>query len=60
MIYHIKILNNAGQKAIAVSIGTRAPGAPMMWGFGPTPVGEALLNQAFQRGFLIFLIKFQL
>ena len=55
-----KDLHNAGQKVIDASIGTRAPGAPMMWGFGPTPVGEALLNQPFQRGFLIFLIKFQL
>ena len=46
-----KELYNAGQRAMAASIGTRAPGTPMMWGFGPTPDGEILLNQPFQPGF---------
>ena len=46
-----KELYNAGQKAMASSIGTRTPGTPLMWGFGPTPDGETLLNQPFQPGF---------
>ena len=41
----------AGQRAMAASIGTRRPGTPMMWGFGPTPDGEVLLQQPFQDGF---------
>ena len=41
----------AGQKAMAASIGTRKPGTPMMWGFGPTPDGEMVLQQPFQNGF---------
>ena len=41
----------AGQRAMAASIGTRKPGTPMMWGFGPTPDGETLLCQPFQPGF---------
>ncbi len=41
----------AGQRAMAASIGTRAPGTPMMWGFGPAPDGEDLLQQPFQPGF---------
>ncbi len=41
----------AGQRAMAASIGTRKPGTPMMWGFGPTPDGETLLQQPFQPGF---------
>ena len=41
----------AGQRAMAASIGTRQPGTPMMWGFGPTPDGETLLQQPFQNGF---------
>ncbi len=41
----------AGQRAMAASIGTRRPGTPMMWGFGPTPDGEVLLQQPFQNGF---------
>lgn len=41
----------AGQRAMAASIGTRKPGTPMMWGFGPTPDGEVLLQQPFQNGF---------
>ena len=41
----------AGQRAMAASIGTRAPGTPMMWGFGPAPDGEDLLVQPFQPGF---------
>lgn len=44
----------AGQRAMAASIGTRAPGTPMMWGFGPTPDGEVLLQQPFQPGFADF------
>ena len=41
----------AGQRAMAASIGTRRPGTPMMWGFGPTPDGEILLQQPFQPSF---------
>ena len=41
----------AGQRAMAASIGTRSPGTPMMWGFGPAPDGEILLQQPFQPGF---------
>ena len=41
----------AGQRAMAASIGTRTPGTPMMWGFGPAPDGEVLLQQPFQPGF---------
>lgn len=44
-------LYEAGQRAMAASIGTRKPGTPMMWGFGPTPDGETLLQQPFQPGF---------
>ena len=40
----------AGQRAMAASIGTRSPGTPMMWGFGPTPDGETVLEQPFQPG----------
>ena len=46
-----KELYDAGQRAMAASIGTRKPGTPMMWGFGPTPDGENLLQQPFQPGF---------
>jgi para-nitrobenzyl esterase len=46
-----KELYAAGQRAMAASIGTRRPGTPMMWGFGPTPDGETLLQQPFQPGF---------
>ncbi|MBR5256441.1 MAG: carboxylesterase/lipase family protein [Bacteroidales bacterium] len=41
----------AGQRAMAASIGTRSPGTPMMWGFGPAPDGEILLQQPFQPDF---------
>lgn len=41
-------LYEAGQKAMGKSIGTRSPGTPMMWGFGPVPDGEVLLQQPFQ------------
>lgn len=41
----------AGQRAMAASIGTRRPGTPMMWGFGPTPDGTDLLQQPFQPNF---------
>ena len=44
-------LYDAGQRAMAASIGTRKPGTPMMWGFGPTPDGEILLLQPFQPTF---------
>ena len=44
-------LYEAGQRAMAASIGTRKPGTPMMWGFGPSPDGETLLCQPFQPGF---------
>ena len=44
-------LYQAGQRAMAASIGTRRPGTPMMWGFGPTPDGEVLLQQPFQPDF---------
>jgi para-nitrobenzyl esterase len=46
-----KDLYAAGQRAMAASIGTRRPGTPMMWGFGPTPDGETLLQQPFQPDF---------
>jgi para-nitrobenzyl esterase len=39
---------------MAASIGTRRPGTPMMWGFGPTPDGEVLLQQPFQPAFASF------
>ena len=56
---HVEKINNvsykdlyaAGQRAMAASIGTRRPGTPMMWGFGPTPDGEVLLQQPFQPAF---------
>ena len=44
----------AGQRAMAASIGTRRPGTPMMWGFGPTPDGEMLVKQPFQPDFADF------
>ena len=46
-----KDLYAAGQRAMAASIGTRKPGTPMMWGFGPSPDGEMLLQQPFQPDF---------
>ena len=49
-----KELYAAGQRAMAKSIGTRKPGTPMMWGFGPTPDGEVLMQQPFQPGFSAF------
>jgi len=49
-----KELYAAGQRAMAKSIGTRKPGTPMMWGFGPTPDGEVLMQQPFQPGFASF------
>ena len=48
---YYKDLYAAGQRAMAASIGTRRPGTPMMWGFGPTPDGEVLLQQPFQPAF---------
>lgn len=47
-------LYDAGQRAMAASVGTRRPGTPMMWGFGPTPDGETLTQQPFQPGFADF------
>lgn len=47
-------LSEAGQRAMAKSVGTRKPGTPMMWGFGPTPDGEVLMQQPFQDGFSRF------
>ena len=44
-------LYDAGQRAMAASIGTRKPGTPMMWGYGPTPDGKVLLQQPFQPAF---------
>lgn len=41
-------LYDAGQRAMANSVGRRAPGTPMMWGFGPVPDGETTLQQPFQ------------
>lgn len=49
-----KELYAAGQRAMAASIGTRKPGTPMMWGFGPSPDGEMLTQQPFQPGFATF------
>ena len=49
-----KMLYEAGQRAMAASIGTRKPGTPMMWGFGPTPDGEILKKQPFQPDFADF------
>lgn len=49
-----KELYQAGQRAMGKSIGTRKPGTPMMWGFGPSPDGEVLLQQPFQPGFPSF------
>lgn len=47
-------LYDAGQRAMGKSVGTRRPGTPMMWGFGPTPDGEVLMQQPFQPGFASF------
>ena len=44
----------AGERALAKSIGTRKPGTPHMWGFGPTADGEVLTQQPFQDGFADF------
>lgn len=49
-----KELYAAGQRAMGKSIGTRRPGTPMMWGFGPTPDGIDLMQQPFQPGFARF------
>jgi para-nitrobenzyl esterase len=39
---------------MASSIGTRRPGTPMMWGFGPTPDGSDVVQQPFQPAFPSF------
>jgi len=44
----------AGQRAMANSIGTRRPGTPMMWGFGPTPDDIDVVQQPFQPAFPSF------
>jgi len=44
----------AGQRAMANSIGTRRPGTPMMWGFGPTPDDVDVVQQPFQPAFPSF------
>ena len=44
-------LYQAGQRALSASVGTRTPGTPIMWGFGPVPDGEVLLQQPFQPDF---------
>ncbi len=49
-----KDLYAAGQRAMAASIGTRRPGTPMMWGFGPTPDGSDVVQQPFQPAFPSF------
>ena len=49
-----KELYEAGQRAMAASIGTRRPGTPMMWGFGPTPDGADVVQQPFQPAFPSF------
>ena len=49
-----KDLYDAGQRAMAASIGARRPGTPMMWGFGPTPDGEDVVQQPFQPAFASF------
>lgn len=49
-----KELYAAGQRAMGKSIGTRRPGTPMMWGFGPTPDGQDVTQQPFQPGFAKF------
>ena len=49
-----KDLYAAGQRAMGKSIGTRKPGTPMMWGFGPSPDGDILMQQPFQPGFSSF------
>ena len=49
-----KELYAAGQRAMGKSIGTRKPGTPMMWGFGPSPDGDILMQQPFQPGFSSF------
>ena len=44
-------LYRAGQRAMAASIGIRPVGSPKMWGFGPAPDGEVLLQQPFGPAF---------
>lgn len=53
-------LYQAGQKAMANSIGARRPGTPMMWGFGPTPDGETVVQQPFQPGIASFSLAIPL
>lgn len=44
-------VTGGGESGSGGKVGTRTPGTPMMWGFGPTPDGEMLLQQPFQPDF---------
>ncbi|MAO64553.1 MAG: carboxylesterase [Balneola sp.] len=46
-----KRLVEAGNKALAKSVGVRTPGSSKMFGFGPVPDGVNLLQQPFTPGF---------
>jgi para-nitrobenzyl esterase len=46
-----KKLVEAGNKAMANTVGTRRPGTPTMFGFGPVPDGKDLLQQPFTPDF---------
>ncbi|MBN2683693.1 MAG: carboxylesterase/lipase family protein [Pontiellaceae bacterium] len=46
-----KKLVEAGDKALANTVGTRRPGTPTMFGFGPVPDGKDLLQQPFTPDF---------
>ena len=44
-------LYQAGQRALQARGLVRTPGTPIMWGFGPVPDGDVLLQQPFQPDF---------
>lgn len=46
-----KQLVAAGDKALANTVGLRAPGTTTMFGFGPVPDGQNVLQQPFTPGF---------
>ncbi len=46
-----KALVEAGEKALANTVGTRRPGTSTMFGFGPVPDGKDLLQQPFTPDF---------
>lgn len=46
-----KQLVEAGNKALAKTVGLRTPGTTTMFGFGPVPDGENVLQQPFTPGF---------